>query len=244
MQKIIKTLTALALLLVLAMPIYAETVYSEGYFQYTIKDGGAAICGYFGSESTVTVPASIAGYPVSEISAGAFTDGSATTINLPDTIMTVEQNAIGQGTSVVYNSNTDTPTSGGAEQTKPESGANSESNTSSSAAQSSSSAATSQSSSSAATAQGGTTTNTQANTAYEVEEVDIDGDKTTTTITKHDSTSTSVTTTTPQSTASSAATDAAAAPAEKSNTLPIIFAVVAILAIAAVTVGVILWRRR
>lgn len=99
---------ALCVMLVLAAPaVRGATVYTEGYFEYQVKDGGIVICGYFGRESEVTVPASIAGYPVSVIGSGAFSDcEQVNKINLPDTVMTIQEGAIGGTQTVVYNSNT------------------------------------------------------------------------------------------------------------------------------------------
>ena len=68
MKKILLTVFSLLLLLCLPREVSAaEGTYTEGYFQYEIVDEGIVITGYFGSEKTVTVPADIAGYPVSEI---------------------------------------------------------------------------------------------------------------------------------------------------------------------------------
>ena len=99
---------ALCAVLVLTAPVVqGATVYTEGYFEYRVQDGGVVICGYFGRESVVTVPDSIAGYPVSVIGSGAFSDcGQVSRINLPGTIMTIEEGAIGQEQTVVYENGT------------------------------------------------------------------------------------------------------------------------------------------
>lgn len=90
--------------------VYAKTIYSQDYFNYYIKDESVIISDYFGSESEVTVPAMIAGYPVSGIATGAFSDSNTVThVNLPDTIMEVQSGAIRAGITVTYNSNTDHP---------------------------------------------------------------------------------------------------------------------------------------
>lgn len=88
----------------------ASEIYTEGYFEYQQQDDSIVICYYFGKETEVTVPAMIAGNPVSTIASGAFTDcPEVTTIYLPDTVMTIESGAIGDGIRVVYNGNTYTP---------------------------------------------------------------------------------------------------------------------------------------
>ncbi len=78
----------------LYLPVQAATVYSDGYFYYHAYEGYNSICGYFGKETTVVVPSSIAGRPVSRIEAGAF-DGCSTIekLVLPDTIMEIEDGA-------------------------------------------------------------------------------------------------------------------------------------------------------
>ena len=79
--------------------------YTEGYFEYEVADQSVTITGYFGEKTEVTVPAAIAGYPVNTIAAGAFKDTTVRKLNLPDTIMTIGQDAITQGIQVNYNSN-------------------------------------------------------------------------------------------------------------------------------------------
>ncbi len=83
---------------------YAFTVsacadYVHGYFRYTISDGSVTITAYTGDEAVVTVPAMIAGYPVSTIASGAFADcPEVTTVYLPETVTSVQGGAFaGQG---------------------------------------------------------------------------------------------------------------------------------------------------
>lgn len=83
----------------------AEQIYTERYFSYKIQEESIVICEYWGRETEVTIPASIAGYPVSVIASGAFIGSKVEKIYLPDTIMAIESNAIPLGTVVVYNSN-------------------------------------------------------------------------------------------------------------------------------------------
>lgn len=86
---------------------FAATEYVDGYLRYTVADGSVTITGYNGRESEVTVPSKIAGVPVNTIAAGAFSNASTVTkVNLPDTIMTIEEGAFTVGQTVVYNSNT------------------------------------------------------------------------------------------------------------------------------------------
>ena len=89
------------------MTAYAATEYVDGYLRYTVEDGSVTITGYNGRESEVTIPAKIAGVPVNTIASGAFLDSTKVTkINLPDTIMTIEEGAFRSGQTVVYNYNT------------------------------------------------------------------------------------------------------------------------------------------
>ena len=79
-----------------AAPAFAsQTTYTEGYFYYTVADESVTITGYFGREAEVTVPSSIAGYPVNSIAEGAFAGSSATTVHLPDTVSYVADGAMG-----------------------------------------------------------------------------------------------------------------------------------------------------
>lgn len=115
MKKLISVVTAIALILAITPTAFAA-VYTEGYFHYTIADESITITGYFGDEETVTVPAMIAGIPVNTIASGAFTGSGIKTINLPDTITSIESGAIDLGVVINYNSNLP---SGGQEQPQP-----------------------------------------------------------------------------------------------------------------------------
>lgn len=85
------------------LTVLAVTEYVEGYLRYTVAEGSVTIIGYNGNESEVTVPAQIAGTPVNTIAAGAFCNSPAVTkINLPDTIMAVEEGAFGSEQTVIY----------------------------------------------------------------------------------------------------------------------------------------------
>ncbi len=82
---------------------YASELYSNGYFRYTVEDYSVTIISYTGTESEVNVPNMIAGNPVNVIAKGAFAKNkSAKKINLPDTIMSVEEGAFAEGQSVIY----------------------------------------------------------------------------------------------------------------------------------------------
>lgn len=87
----------------------ADKVYTEGYLKYTISNESITIIEYFGNDKTVTVPSQIAGIPVNTIGKGSFSGTAATKVELPDTITSINEGAIGSGVTVVYNANTSKP---------------------------------------------------------------------------------------------------------------------------------------
>lgn len=106
MKKLIPVLLSLLMALAVAVPAFADTVYTEGALNYTIADESITITDYFGKDTEVTVPASIAGTPVNVIAEGAFAhNDSVKKVNLPDTITTVEEGAFAAGITVNYQSN-------------------------------------------------------------------------------------------------------------------------------------------
>ncbi len=115
MRKFTAILSAL-MLIISTTPAAFATVYSEGYFKYTIADESITITEYFGKEETVTVPAMIAGIPVNTIASGAFSGSGIKELNLLDTITSIESGAIDAGVVINYNSNLP---SGGQENPQP-----------------------------------------------------------------------------------------------------------------------------
>ena len=93
-----KTSICTAVLLLLSMlfsllPLSAadDTVYSEGYFKYTISGDTAAIVGYFGSESEIVIPDSLGGRKVTEIRGRIFrSDLPLKKLTLPDTLTSID----------------------------------------------------------------------------------------------------------------------------------------------------------
>lgn len=94
-RRLLACLLATILLCLPMLSAMAETVYSEGYFYYTVTDGSITITGYFGSETEVTIPASIAGIPVNAIGPGAFVGTGVQVLYLPDTILYIAEGATG-----------------------------------------------------------------------------------------------------------------------------------------------------
>ena len=110
MKKVISVLSGLLIAMILfPIIIFAgQSVvrYTEGTLYYIIDDESITITGCFGKDANVTVPASIAGIPVNTIATGAFADNDyIKTVNLPDTIMTVQEGAFDDGITVNFNSN-------------------------------------------------------------------------------------------------------------------------------------------
>ena len=108
MKKFMKVLMSCLVTCMVVQPLYAyaDTVYTEGYLEYILEGESISICGYFGSDKEVTIPSTIAGYPVSKIKKETFSKSNTVTkIILPDTIMTIEEGAIGPNMAVVYDGN-------------------------------------------------------------------------------------------------------------------------------------------
>ena len=116
------TFFTLFLTLFFGLTAFAAQIYTEGCFEYRVEEGAVIICGYFGKETEVTVPASIAGNPVSVIAKGAFSNSETVKkVWLPDTIMTIEKGAFTSKTQVVYSDDTEEPKQDGGKDTFPES---------------------------------------------------------------------------------------------------------------------------
>ena len=88
MKKCVSVLLAVLLLAGFCATAFADdTVYTEGYFYYTVEDGSITIVGYFGNETEVTIPASIAGVPVNAVAPGVIdTDMSSSLVDVQDEI--------------------------------------------------------------------------------------------------------------------------------------------------------------
>ena len=69
-----------------------ETVSSDTSlpFTYEIDDGEVTILTYTGSETTVTVPDTVEGYPVTEIGEKAFARSRVVSVTLPDTVEEID----------------------------------------------------------------------------------------------------------------------------------------------------------
>ena len=88
----------LCVLILLFTAVFAaadDTVYTEGYFYYTISDKSITITGYFGNDTVVVIPAGIAGIPVNAIGPNAFAGSGVQIIFIPDTVREIAENAVG-----------------------------------------------------------------------------------------------------------------------------------------------------
>lgn len=102
MRKIICLLAVLALILPAGSAVFAETVYTDGFWEYTADGGYVTVTGYFGREENVTVPSVIAGNPVSVIAADTFANTSVKSVMIPDTVMEIREGAIPGNITVSY----------------------------------------------------------------------------------------------------------------------------------------------
>lgn len=67
-------------------------------FQWSVKEGEATITGYHGINPSVTVPATLDGYPVTEIAGGAFRQAQCQTVILPASLQSIQPNAFADAT--------------------------------------------------------------------------------------------------------------------------------------------------
>ncbi len=86
-------LAALTLCLSLILFAAGAAAETEGDFTYTVSDGCATITGYDGVESTVVVPDTLGGYPVTKIGSNAFAQMSFTGITLPESLISIDNSA-------------------------------------------------------------------------------------------------------------------------------------------------------
>ena len=90
-----KWLFAAVLCLLLCLMCAWAAAETEGDFVYSITDNKATLTGYTGSETTVTVPATLGGCTVDGIGALAFDGLVVERIDLPGTITVIDENAFG-----------------------------------------------------------------------------------------------------------------------------------------------------
>lgn len=103
-MKKIKILTTLTILITLLFSnvIYADsTVYTDGPLLYVIEDNGEiTIVEYFGREDSVRIPMAIGEHTVTGIADNAFKDGDVKSVELPNTIKHLGNNAFGSNVQV------------------------------------------------------------------------------------------------------------------------------------------------
>ncbi|MBR7032924.1 MAG: leucine-rich repeat domain-containing protein, partial [Clostridia bacterium] len=74
------------------VPVTANAGDNEDW-EYYIEDGEVTITGYNGSDTDVTIPSEIDGYPVTEIGDWAFEYCSLTSVTIPDSVMRIGEGA-------------------------------------------------------------------------------------------------------------------------------------------------------
>lgn len=93
-MKILKICILFFSLILYGVPVYAGSYYTEGYFQYHLKDTYASICGYFGKEQVVRIPSALGGKPVKEIEDNSFQNAEGVQeIQIPATVLSIGDNA-------------------------------------------------------------------------------------------------------------------------------------------------------
>ena len=92
-------LAALTLCLSLILFTAGAAAETEGDFTYTVSDGGATITNYDGF-STVTIPETLGGYPVTAIGNFAFSHDYITSVTMPDSVVSIGNYAFYNRTSL------------------------------------------------------------------------------------------------------------------------------------------------
>ena len=85
--------------------IYTEDYETEGDFRYTVQNGTASVYQYMGSDAAVTVPDTLGGYTVTELSHHSFLGNEhITAVTIPKTILFIGEDAFGDAplSSVIY----------------------------------------------------------------------------------------------------------------------------------------------
>lgn len=88
-------LTCLVLSFAVCLFSLSAQATTERDYQYEVCDGTAAVVKYTGSDSDVTIPATLGGYPVTAIKTSAFSAlDSLTSVTIPEGVTTIEGCAI------------------------------------------------------------------------------------------------------------------------------------------------------
>lgn len=102
MKKLTFMLVLIICLSLPVLPVFASEIFTEGDLEYTVNEGSITIIGYFGTDGEITIPSSIAGYPVNSIAKGAFVKDCLVKVNLPSSVINIEEGAFGPGVESVF----------------------------------------------------------------------------------------------------------------------------------------------
>ncbi|MBR4017758.1 MAG: leucine-rich repeat domain-containing protein, partial [Oscillospiraceae bacterium] len=80
---------------------FCDFVNPEKDWQYTVSDGKATVTGYTGTQTDLTIPSTLGGYPVTSIGNGVFVDcDSLTSITIPDSVTSIGNHTFSGCTSL------------------------------------------------------------------------------------------------------------------------------------------------
>lgn len=95
MKKIISLILALTIFImsICVFTVSAETIFTSGDYSYTLISGDteAEILSYSGSESSLVLPSTLNGYPVTSIANSAFEASSISSVTVPEGVTNISQ---------------------------------------------------------------------------------------------------------------------------------------------------------
>lgn len=102
--KLISILTIITTLLFNSIIFADDIIYYEGPLKYKINNNGTVtIVDYYGTDKEVKVPMSMGRFIVTEIAPGAFKDSGVEKVQIPDTIISIDEDAFDNIDSIKIN---------------------------------------------------------------------------------------------------------------------------------------------